>query len=62
MIATHLWSLAQARKGNTTEVFYTMPQYEAWKQKPGSASWKVWSCYPVKCSAQGEETVTCDIQ
>lgn len=34
----------QARKGSSTEVFYTMPQYEAWKQKPGSASWKVWSC------------------
>ena len=31
----------QARKGNNTEVFYTMPQYEAWKQKPGSAAWKV---------------------
>jgi hypothetical protein len=34
----------QARKGNNTEVFYTMPQYEAWKQKPGSASWKVCFC------------------
>lgn len=37
-------SSLQARKGNKTEVFYTMPQYESWKEEHGADGWKVASC------------------
>lgn len=28
----------QARKGNRTETFYTMPEYEAWRENLGTAA------------------------
>ncbi len=41
-------SSLQARKGNKTEVFYTMPQYESWKEAHGADGWKVTNLHDEK--------------
>jgi DNA topoisomerase-2 len=32
----------QARKGNRTHVFYTMPEYESWRESLGQAGTGGW--------------------
>lgn len=37
-----LYCAVQARKGNRTQVFYTMPEYESWRESLGQAGTSGW--------------------